>query len=57
MKTFIVHYSPLTLRKQHMLSEIEKHKLDAVFIETEVGPGWYNSIPKGSISVFKKKFK
>jgi glycosyl transferase family 25 len=54
MKTFIIHYSPLTLRKQHMLSEIEKHKLDAVFIETEVGPGWYNSIPKGSISVFKK---
>ena len=26
MKTFIIHYSPLTLRKQHMLSEIEKHK-------------------------------
>jgi len=54
MKTFILHYSPLTLRKQHILSEIQKHKLNAIFIEVEEGPGVYHELQQASVSLFYK---
>lgn len=33
MKTYIIHYTPLKERKIFMFSQIEKHNLDAEFIE------------------------
>ena len=54
MKTFILHYSPLILRKQHILSEIQKHKLNGFFIEVENGPGVFHELQQASVSLFYK---
>ena len=54
MKTYVMHYTPLVDRRKHIDRQLRKQNIDAVFIETEEGPGIYKNLDKGPISLFKK---
>jgi GR25 family glycosyltransferase involved in LPS biosynthesis len=54
MKTYVLHYKPLVERRKHIDEQLLKQNIDAIFIESEVGPGLYVDLQNSSSSLIKK---